>query len=191
MAKDASPLIYSDVNKVPAKKALLVLGTAKYLSSGRENWFYKYRIDATVELFKAGKAKAIIVSGDNGKKSYDEPTQMHDDLVVKGVPSKYITIDYAGFRTLDSVVRAKAIFDLEDYIIVSQQFHLERAIYLAHAKGQKVIGFMAKDFKNTVWAKKMEHRELLARAKAFLDVHVLYTEPKFYGEKVKVKYREE
>ena len=189
MEKEASSLIYHDVNKIPAKKALLVLGTVKYLSNGRENWFYKYRIDAAVKLFKSAKARAIVVSGDNGREGYDEPTDMHDDLVARGIPSKYITIDYAGFRTLDSVVRAESIFDLKDYIIVSQQFHLERAIYLAHAKGQQVTGFVAKDFKDTIWAKRMEQRELLARAKAFLDVHILHTEPRFYGKKVKVNYK--
>jgi SanA protein len=188
IAKEASPLIYSDINKVPAKKAVLVLGTSKYFRGGQINYYYKYRIDSAVKLFKAGKVKAIVVSGDNGSKSYDEPTTMRDDLVARGIPSRYITIDYAGFRTLDSIVRAEAIFSLEDYIIVSQRFHLERAIYLAHAKGQKVTGFVAKDFKNTIWAKRMQHRELLARAKAFIDVH-LGVEPKFYGEKVKVQYR--
>ncbi len=188
MAKEASPFLYSDISKVPAKNVALVLGTTKFLKGGKRNYFYKYRIDATVALFNAKKIRAIVVSGDNGSKNYDEPTTMHDDLVARGIPSKYITIDYAGFRTLDSIVRAEAIFDLKDYIIVSQQFHLERAIYLAHAKGQKVIGFIAKDFKNTIWAKRMEHRELLARAKAFFDVH-LGVEPRFYGEKVKVNYR--
>jgi SanA protein len=188
MAEEASPLLYSDISKVPTKNVALVLGTTKFLKGGRRNYFYKYRMDATVALFNAKKIKAIVVSGDNGSKDYDEPTTMRDDLVARGIPSKYITIDYAGFRTLDSIVRAEAIFDLKDYIIVSQQFHLERAIYLAHAKGQKVIGFVAKDFKNTIWAKRMEHRELLARAKAFFDVH-LGVEPRFYGEKVKVNYR--
>ena len=188
MAKEASNLIYSDIEKVPSKKAVLVLGTSKYLRGGQTNYFYTYRIEATVKLFKAGKVKAIVVSGDNGKENYDEPTTMRDDLVARGIPSRYITIDYAGFRTLDSVVRAEVIFDLKDYIIVSQKFHLERAIYLAHAKGQKVIGFVAKDFKNTVWAKRMEHRELLARAKAVLDIY-MGVEPKFYGKKVKVIYK--
>jgi SanA protein len=188
MAEEASPLLYSDISKVPTKNVALVLGTTKFLKGGRRNYFYKYRMDATVALFNAKKIKAIVVSGDNGSKDYDEPTTMRDDLVARGIPSKYITIDYAGFRTLDSIVRAEAIFDLKDYIIVSQQFHLERAIYLAHAKGQKVIGFVAKDFKNTIWAKRMEHRELLARVKAFFDVH-LGVEPRFYGEKVKVNYR--
>lgn len=190
IAREASPFIYRDIEKIPAKKAALVLGTAKYLRGGRINYYYKYRIDATVKLFKAGKIRAIVVSGDNGSKYYDEPTTMHDDLVAQGIPSRYITIDYAGFRTLDSVVRAKSIFSLSDYIIVSQEFHLERAIYLAQAKGQKVIGFVAKDFKNTVWAKKMQYREFLARAKAFLDVNILHTEPKFYGKKVEVIYKQ-
>ena len=138
----------------------------------------------------AGKVKAIVVSGDNGRKSYDKPTQMRDDLVKAGVPSKYIQLDYAGFRTLDSIVRAKAIFDLEDYIIVSQKFHLERAIYIAHAKEQKVLGFVAKDFSNTIWAKRMRRRELLARIKAVLDVDILGVEPKFYGKKVLVNYKD-
>lgn len=190
MATLSAPFIYSDLQRTPPKKAALLLGTTKYLVGGRVNYFYKYRIDAAVALFNAGKVKAIVVSGDNGRKGYDEPTDMHDDLVARGVPSKYITLDYAGFRTLDSIVRAKAIFDLEDYIIVSQPFHLERAIYIAQAKGQKVLGFVAKDFKNTVWAKRMEHRELLARAKAFLDLYVLGKEPKFYGKKVEVIYKD-
>ena len=190
IAEKSSSYIYSDVTKLPSKKALLLLGTTKYLSSGGINYFYKYRIDATVKLFKAGKVKAIVVSGDNGDKSYDEPTMMHDDLVARGVPSKYITLDYAGFRTLDSIVRAEVIFGLKDYIIVSQRFHLERAIYIAHAKGQNVLGFVAKDFKNTIWAKRMEQRELLARAKAFLDLYVWDREPRFYGKKEHVLYKE-
>ncbi len=188
MATKASPFIYADIDSVPSKKGALVLGTSKYLKDGRENLFYTYRIDATVELFNAGKVQAIVVSGDNGREDYDEPTDMCNDLIARGIPAKYITIDYAGFRTLDSIVRAEAIFDLKDYTIVSQKFHLERAIYLAHAKGQKVIGFMAKDFKNRVWEKRMEYRELLARAKAFLDIH-LGVEPKFYGDKVEVEYK--
>jgi len=185
--KESEPFIYSDINKIPAKKVALVLGTAKYLGN-HINYYYKYRLDATYKLFRANKIKAIVVSGDNSTKYYDEPTTMRNDLVAMGIPAKYITIDYAGFRTLDSIVRAKAIFDLNDYIIVSQRFHLERAIYIAHAKGQKVIGFVAKDFKNTYWSKRMEHRELLARAKAVLDIF-FGVEPKFYGDKVKVKYK--
>ena len=189
ITKHSREFIYSDITKIPYKKAALLLGTSKYLSNGHINYFYKYRIDAAVKLFNAHKVSAIVVSGDNGSKNYDESTAMHDDLVKRGIPSKYIAVDYAGFRTLDSIIRAKAIFSLDDYIIVSQRFHLERAIYLAHAKGQKVVGFVAKDFKNTFWAKRMQQRELLARAKAFLDIYILHTKPKFYGPKVKVNYK--
>jgi len=189
VSKNSKPFIFTSIEKIPPKRAVLVLGCSKYLKNGRVNYFYKYRIEATVKLFKARKVKAIIVSGDNSNKDYDEPTQMHDDLVKAGIPSKYIQLDYAGFRTLDSIVRAKAIFDLEDYIIVSQRFHLERAIFIAHAKRQKVVGFVAKGFPNTIWAKRMRRRELLARVKAFLDVHIFGVEPKFYGKKVLVNYK--
>jgi len=189
MVENSKPFIYDSVKEIPKKRAALVLGCSKYLSHNRLNYFYKYRIEAAVKLFKARKVDAIVVSGDNGRKSYDEPTLMKEDLVKAGIPAKYIQLDYAGFRTLDSVVRAKAIFDLEDYIIVSQRFHLERAIFIAQNKEQKVIGFTAKDFKGTVWHERMKRRELLARVKAWLDIKVLGVEPKFYGEKVLVRYR--
>jgi SanA protein len=189
MVESSKPFIYESVREVPKKKAALVLGCSKYLKNNRLNYFYKYRIEAATKLFKSGKVDAIVVSGDNGTKSYDEPTLMRDDLVKAGVPAKYIQLDYAGFRTLDSIVRAKAIFDLEDYIIVSQRFHLERAIFIAQDKEQKVLGFTAKDFEGTVWNKRMKRREMLARAKAWLDVKIFEVEPKFYGEKVSVTYR--
>jgi SanA protein len=181
--------MYSSTKEVPRKKAALLLGTAKYMRGGGRNYFYTYRIRAAVALWKAGKVKAIVVSGDNGTKYYDETTTMYDDLVKAGIPAKYITKDYAGFRTLDSVVRAEAIFDLKDYIIISQKFHLERALFIAKAKGQNVIGFVAKDIPGTAAAYKMKAREYLARAKAFLDVYILHTEPKFYGKKEKVTYK--
>lgn len=186
---DASSRLYSSIKKVPEKKAVLLLGTAKYIKKGRKNYFYTYRIRAVVALWRAKKVKAILVSGDNGTKYYDEPTTMQKDLIKAGIPKKYITLDYAGFRTLDSIVRAEAIFGLKDYIIVSQKFHLERALYIAKAKGQKVIGFIAKDIPNTPSAKRMIIREYLARTKAFLDLFILKTEPKFYGKKIKVRYR--
>ena len=187
--KDASSRLYTSVKDVPSKKSALLLGTAKYIKNGKRNYFYTYRIRATVALWKSGKIKAIVVSGDNGSKYYDETTTMQQDLIKAGVPKRYITLDYAGFRTLDSIVRAKAIFDLEDYIIISQKFHLERALFIAKVKGQKVSGFIAKDLPNTPSAYRMIAREYLARAKAFLDVYILNTQPRFYGKKEKVIYK--
>lgn len=181
--------IYKDINKTPHKKAALLLGTSKYLKGGKKNYYYLYRIRATLALWKAKKIDAVVVSGDNGTKYYDETTTMFDDLVKGGIPAKYIAKDYAGFRTFDSVIRAKEIFDLDDYIIVSQEFHLKRALYIAKNKGQKAIGFAAKDLKGTSAAKKMQVREFFAKAKAFLDLNILNTKPKFLGKKVKVNYR--
>lgn len=183
-------LIYKDIDKIPKKRAALLLGTAKYVKRGKQNYFYTYRIKAAVELWKANKIDAIVVSGDNGTKYYDETTTMFKDLVKQGIPAKYITKDHAGFRTFDSVVRAKDIFDLDDYIIISQEFHLRRALYIAHAKGQKAIGFVALDKKGTEAAKKMEAREFLAGIKAFLDINILNTKPKLLGNKIKVNYKE-
>ncbi len=182
-------LIYTSAKKIPSKRAALLLGTAKYIANGRKNYFYVYRIRAAIALWKAHKIKAIIVSGDNGTKYYDESTAMYEDLIKAGIPARYIIRDYAGFRTLDSVVRAKAIFDLEDYIIISQRFHLERALFIAKAKGQKAIGYAAKDIPGTDAALKMKFREYLARTKAFLDLYILGTDPKFYGKKEKVSCR--
>ena len=185
----AQDRIYTDVGKVAHKKAALLLGTAKYVARGKKNYFYVYRIRAAVDLWKAGKVDAILVSGDNATKYYNETKRMKNDLIKAGVPKKYIAEDHAGFRTLDSVLRAEAIFDLKDYIIISQKFHLERALFIAKSKGQKVIGYAAKDIPGTKAARKMAFREYLARMKAFLDVTILQTKPRFYGKKVKVNYK--
>lgn len=180
--------IYTNIKEVPAKKAALVLGTSKYVSKGKKNYYYTYRINAAVELWKAKKINAIVVSGDKSK-YYDEVTMMFKDLIKAGVPSVYITRDFKGYRTFDSIVRAKEIFDLDDYIIVSQKFHLDRALYLAKEKGQKAIGFAAKEVKGTPTYQKMEERETLAMIKAYLDINFLDTKPKALGEKIKVNYR--
>ena len=182
-------MIYENIKDIPKKDAALLLGTTKYVAKGRKNYYYVYRIEAAAKLWKAGKVRAIVVSGDGRSKYHDEATMMHDDLVRLGVPSKYITKDKAGLRTLDSILRAKAIFGLKDYIIVSQKFHLKRALLLAHAKGQKVIGFAAKSIVGTPAAKKMQTREVMATVKAYLDLYVLDTKANVYGDKVNVRYK--
>ena len=186
----AKPYLYTDVKNVPHRKAALLLGTNKYIAKGKKNYYYIYRIRAATALWRAGKVDAIVVSGTNDSRYYNETRSMYKDLIKAGIPKQYISQDFAGFRTLDSVMRAEAIFDLKEYIIISQKFHLERAIFIARAKGQKVIGFEAKAKEGTKAAYKMKARELLARTKAFLDVYVLHTEPKFYGKKEKVQYKQ-
>ncbi len=178
--------IFRNMEQIPHKRAALVLGTAKYYK-GRTNPFYENRLDAAIELWTAGKIDAILVSGDNLRKEYDEPTNMKMDLIDRGIPSEYITIDYAGFRTLDSVVRANEIFGLKDYIIVSQPFHCTRAIFLAEKHGQKVIGYCAKDVVSPAGIK-TRLREVLARSKAVMDI-ATRKEPKFLGKKEVVAYK--
>jgi len=182
--KTAHDRCYDDVRQVPVMQVALVLGCSPKIA-GRSNLFYQYRMEAAAALFRAGKVKAFIVSGDNGTHQYDEPTAMKESLIAAGVPAKDIYCDYAGFRTLDSVVRAKAIFDQEKFIVISQQFHNERAIFLARQHDLEVVGFNARDVSRTFGL--MTHlREYLARVNAVLDVTLLQTEPKFYGPKVKV-----
>jgi len=188
----AKEYIYSSVKNIPKTNVALLLGTAKYVRKGRINYFYKYRIDATVKLYKAGKIKAVLVSGDNATKYYNEPRRMYKDLVSAGIPKDKIYLDFAGFRTLDSIKRAQAIFGLKRYVIISQKFHLERAIFLAHANGADAIGFEAKSLPNTAASLRMRLREYLARVKAFLDLYILHTTPKFFGkfEKIPIKENE-
>lgn len=173
MTQQTSAFIYTDLRKLPSKKTALLLGTAKSIAKDKKNYFYIYRIRAAAALFKAGKVKTILVSGDNGAKYYNETAAMQKDLIDAGVPAKHIVVDNAGFRTFDSITRAKEVFKTEDYIIVSQKFHLERALFIARKKKQKAIGFAAKDIEGTKAAYKMRLREYLARTKAFLDIYLL------------------
>ena len=122
---------YDDVNKIPHRNVGLLLGTSKYTIFGRDNEYYKRRIEATYELYSKGKIDTILISGDNSKKDYNEPETMMADLVALGVPKDRFVLDYAGFRTLDSVVRAKNVFGKDRVTIISQEFHNVRAWYLA------------------------------------------------------------
>lgn len=183
VAKRAEGLCFDVVEGVPEAPVAVVLGTAARLPDGRANLFFLPRMEAAAALFKAGRVKALIVSGDNGTQSYDEPTDMKIALIKLGVPMEKIVCDYAGFRTLDSVVRAKEVFGQQRMIFVSQRFHNARAIYLAQASGIEAYGLDARDVPVALSVKTFL-REKLACVKAVLDVNVLGTKPKFLGEKV-------
>jgi SanA protein len=176
---------FSDLDQIPKNRVGLVLGTSKKISSGRPNPYYTYRIRATVNLYKAKKIDFVLVSGDNGSIYYNEPTTFKKDLVAGGIPPEVIFLDYAGFRTLDSMVRAKEVFGLDEVTVISQQFHNERAIYLAERKGLSAIGFNAKDIKGQQGFK-VRFREYFARVKVFLDL-LMNTQPKFFGDKIDIK----
>ncbi len=135
---------FSDVARVPAAEVALVLGTAPIGPEGGPNRYFVYRLDAAAALYKAGKAKYFIVSGTREGR-YDEPTAMRAGLVERGVPAEAIYRDFGGDRTLDSIVRARRIYGQTRLIIVSQRFHLARALFLALHEGIEAWGFEARD----------------------------------------------
>jgi SanA protein len=172
----------------PAPVALL-LGTSPRVA-GRPNPFYSARIKAAQELFAAGKVAGILVSGDNRAADYNEPAMMKADLVRAGVPGEFVTMDAGGIRTLDSVMRAKSVFQQDRVIVVSQRFHAQRALFLAQHAGLEAEAYAAEE-PPLNWRIRVRTREVLARALACLDVWVLNRQPRFLGpvEAVKLKQK--
>ncbi len=176
--------LYQQLDDVPRCDAALVLGTARYVSRGRKNQYFVNRIKSAVRLYKAGKVKKIIVSGDNRHPSYNEPREMYRALIARGVPDTDIVWDFAGFRTFDSVVRAYKVFGQKRLLIVSQAAHLKRALFIAEHHSMEAYGFTAQDPPNvSLW---MHVREPLARVKAVADLYILDTQPKHLGEPISI-----
>ncbi len=174
--------LHTDVTLLPKARVGLIFGTTDRVD-GRENLYFRYRIDAAEKVWKAGKLETIIVSGDNREKNYNEPRKMKAALIARGVPADRIVCDYAGLRTLDSVVRAKEIFGADPVMFISQRFQNERAIYLAEAHDIKAFGFDAQDVSAQAGLK-TKAREVAARVMMWLDVHYLNTRPKHLGDKI-------
>ena len=177
--------IFSDVSAIPHRKVGVVLGCSERLSGGGANLFFAYRVAAAALLVKAHKVDYLIVSGDNHVVGYDESTDMKSALVRAGVPAAKVYCDFAGFRTLDSIIRAKAVFGQTNITVISQEFHNQRASYIARHEGMDALGFNARavgsyhSFRTTV-------REQFARVKTVLDVSLLGTRPKFLGPRVEI-----
>ncbi len=177
--------LYTDVIKIPSRKVGLVLGASKQTSRGTSNLYFTYRIQAAYQLFKAHKVQYLLVSGDNHIKGYDEPSDMRDALLALGVPDSCIVLDYAGFRTLDSVVRCEEVFGEDSVTIISQEFHNQRAVFIANKSHLSAIAFNAHEV-NKNYSLKTRIREYFARVKCILDLYVLGTSPKFLGDKIKI-----
>nr|WP_146376624.1 ElyC/SanA/YdcF family protein [Cronobacter turicensis]TWR36710.1 SanA protein [Cronobacter turicensis] len=175
----ASGRLYDTVGNTPARKVGLVLGARP------DNRFFNRRIEAAAALYHAGKVSWLLVSGDNSRADYDEPTAMAEALNRHGVPAAAIFCDYAGFSTLDSVVRARQVFQENRITIISQAFHNQRAVYLAQHYGIDAIGFNAEDpaFRHTQYTLL---RERFARVRALLDARLLRREPHFLGPTVAI-----
>lgn len=170
---------------LPHTRTALVLGTSRYLPGGRTNRYFTYRLQAAQELLDREIVEYLIVSGDNERYSYNEPVEMKKALQEMGVPEERIILDYAGFRTLDSVIRCREVFGQEQYIIVSQRFHNERALFIAGRYGIDAYAYNARDVGGAPGTK-VRIREYFARVKAILDLYLLGTGPRFLGESVEV-----
>lgn len=157
-----------EAGALPPREVGLVLGTSPRVVGGRRNLHFEGRMDLAARLWLDGKVKRLLVSGDNGTRGYDEPTAMKRALLERGVPEDALTLDYAGFRTLDSVARAKSVFGVESLTIITDDFHLPRAIYLARAHGIDAIGCGA-DTKGFLRSS-LSVREHFARVLAVADV---------------------
>ncbi len=179
--------VFTDMNALPPNDVALVLGTGKLLrGSGKINPHFRKRVEAAAALYHAGKVKHLLLSGDNHIAGYDEPTDMAEALMALNVPPSAMTLDYAGFRTLDSVVRAKKVFGQSQVTIVTDDFHAARSVFLARHEGLNAVAFCSAKV-STRFSARSRVREVGARVKAALDVHVLNTKPHFLGEPVEIE----
>jgi SanA protein len=167
--------VFFDLKSLPSNDVGLVLGTSKYVTKGKENLFFRYRMEASALLFKEGKVKYLILSGNKEAETYDEPKAMKQALTKLGVPEDAMMLDTAGYRTYDSVIRCHEVYGQERVTVISQNFHNARALYLAGHEGLDAIGFAAQDVPDGYSVKTLL-REYLARPKAMLDVYVLKPE---------------
>lgn len=174
--------LYNEVSDVPPHKTAIVLGTSRFLKSGNPNLYFHYRISAAAELYHAGKVQYIILSGDNRAQNYNEPEQMRREIIRYDVPDSVLYLDYAGLRTLDSMVRSKEVFGQDSIIVVSQKFHNQRAVFLGRIRNIKVAGYNATDLDRRQGIR-VHVREVFARVKVFFDL-LLRKQPRHLGEKV-------
>jgi SanA protein len=177
--------LYKESSAIPPRKVGLVLGASKNTVRGTDNMYFTYRMQAAYELYKTGKVQYLLLSGDNHTEGYDEPTDMREALIKLGVPDSCIVLDYAGFRTLDSVVRCREVFGEDSITIISQEFHNQRALFIANKSGVHAIAFNAQEVDKN-YSLKTRIREYFARVKCVLDIYILHTDPKFLGEKIRI-----
>lgn len=186
VVKSTEDAVYTDWTKLPNHRVALVLGTSHRISDGTPNPFFEKRMDTAAELYKMGKIDQFILSGDNRTVFYNEPLEMRKALIKRGVPASVITLDYAGLRTLDSVVRSKEIFGQDKITIITQPFHSYRALFISHFYNIDAVAMVAgePDYDYSI---KVRVREYFARTKAILDLYVFKTAPRFLGQKEELR----
>ncbi len=181
MTARCSDRIFTDPAKAPAVPVALVLGTAEKIGK-YSNIHFRVRIDAAAALYKEGKIKHLLLSGDNSRPGYNEPEDMKVALVTRGVPATAMTCDYAGFSTMESIIRAKEVFGLSRCIIISDDFHLARSLWLADYHDMKATAFHSQPV-NRRNLFNSRSREWLARPKDVIYA-IIGVRPKFGGAKI-------
>ena len=181
--KTTSKVIYKNTENIPKSYTGLVLG-AKVYNDGRLSGILKDRVDTALDLYHAKKITRFLLSGDHGQKKYDEVNHMKKYLIEKGVPAVDIFLDHAGFDTYDSLYRAKNVFLVDDITIITQGFHLKRALYIANSLGLRANGILADKHSYGI-AKRMYFREKVANVKAFLEL-LFHKKPTFLGKTIPI-----
>ncbi|WP_053144176.1 outer membrane permeability protein SanA [Erwinia billingiae] len=188
MSWKTAPFIYENLKSLPHRQVGVVLGTAKYYRGGGINQYYLYRMQGALNAYNSGKVNYLLLSGDNALHSYNEPMTMRKDLIAAGVDPADIVLDYAGFRTLDSIVRTRKVFDTNDFIIITQRFHCERALFIALHMGIQAQCYAVPSPKNML---NIRVREVGARLGALADLYVMKREPHFLGPLIPIPARVE
>jgi SanA protein len=183
--RSAQPVLFDELASLPSCKTALVLGTSPHLKDGSKNPYFTYRMDAAEKLFRAGKVRFLILSGDNRVNDYNEPKSMQQALIRRGLPDSCLVLDHAGLRTFDSMVRCHEIFGQDSVIVVSQQFHNTRAAFISRHIGLICFGYNAQKV-NLQHQWKISVREFFSRIKCVLDLYVLNTQPRHLGKKIKI-----
>jgi len=177
----AAPYIHdiSELDDIGPADCALVPGALVY-GDGRLSWVLRDRVDYAIELYKAGKVKKLLLTGDHGQKDYDEVNAMKDYAAAQGVPEDDIFLDHAGFSTYESMYRARDVFRASRVIVVTQAFHLSRAVYDARRLGLDAEG-VASNPRRYANETKDALRESLARVKDFFYVNLMRPLPKYLG----------
>ncbi len=185
VGRQAANRIYRQVAEIPPEPVAIVFGAGVW-PSGSLSHALADRMETAIELYRAGKVNKLLLTGDNRTADYNEPAAMAEYAQARGVPREDLVLDYAGRRTYDSCYRAKAIFGVERAVLVTQAFHLPRALYTCEGLGLEAVGVAAdrRDYLRGEW---YEVREVAALARAWLDLNLLRPVP-VLGEPIVVDW---
>ena len=170
MVQSVRKLVYADTSRIPGNEIGLLLGADLILPDGSTNLHFVARTKAAADLYLAGKIKRVLISGNKNNKGYNEPLGMKLAVLQLGVPESAVILDFDGFRTLQSVIRARDVFQCRQVTVITDRFHIYRALFLCKHNQIDAVGYCASPTRFDRWAWRAELREFAARVKALADV---------------------